>query len=297
MVYTCERCGYKTSVLCNLKTHLKRKNPCESLLCDIETAILYNEYFNKDKKYKCEYCDKCYTHAPAKSMHKKTCSKRIEIEIVKKQNEDKLEELQKQIDELKQKSTMTTTMTTTTTNIENQTNNNTNITINAFGKENIDYLVNNPKYKQMMLSCMNTKEQGIMQLIKYIHFNPEHPENQNLRKPNKKDECMKSYDGQKWNLIMAKDGLLTVLIKIESEFYKFLELMEDDGERVKDPIMNRFMRTVGHALNFDFSPFKYADTCNLTEKELEKMKKNLHTLFYFFINERTKEQLNPFLAS
>ena len=34
--------------------------------------------------------------------------------------------------------------------------------------------------------------------MEYIHFNPEHIENQNVKIPNKKDSFAKVYDGTKW---------------------------------------------------------------------------------------------------
>ena len=97
---------------------------------------------------------------------------------------------------------------------------------------------------QIMLNCLNTKEQGIMHLIKYIYFNPEHPENHNVKKTIKNDNYMKTYNGKEWNLSIATDGLYSILQKIEKEFSIFLEKMEDEGTRVKDPLMKKFMVSI-----------------------------------------------------
>ena len=294
---SCKRCGYSTTLLYDLKKHLQRKKQCNPVVEDIETSILYNEYFEKDiKPYKCDYCDKRYNHISSTYKHKKTCVKKIEIETLQKQ------QLNQQI--------VTTINNTNNANTNTNTNShntitNNNITINAFGKENIEYLKNNPNYKQIMMNCMAEKEHGVMKLLEYIYFNHDHPENQTVKKsitiplvvgdpkghaPLKKDNFIKLYDGKKWNLSFVDKGLSTILLKIEAEFVAFLDKMEDEGTRVKDPLMKRFMKSVGYALDFDFSALQHPPVdCDLEDKHLTKLKNDLHTLFIFFINEKTNE--------
>jgi len=290
-MFLCKRCGYSTTLLYCLKKHLQRKKQCNPVVEDIETSILYNKCFEKDvKPYKCDYCNKSYTHLSSTSYHKKTCVKKIEIELLQKQ--------QLIIDQQKQIESLKAVMPATTINNTNNANTNTNshntitnnITINAFGKENIEYLKNNPNYKQIMMNCMAEKEHGVMKLLEYIYFNPDHPENQNVKKSIKKDNFIKLYDGKKWNLSFVDKGLSTILLKIETEFVAFLEKMEDEGTRVKDPLMKRFMISVGYALDFDFSALQHPPVdCDLEDKHLTKLKNDLHTLFIFFINEKTNE--------
>jgi len=293
-MFLCKRCGYSTTLLSTLKRHLQRKKHCNPVVEDIETSILYNKCFEKDvKPYKCEYCDKSYTHISSTSYHKKTCVKKIEIELL--QQQQLIIDQQKQIESLKAVLPANTINNTNNANTNTNTNShntitNNNITINAFGKENIEYLKNNPNYKQIMMKCMAEKEQGVMKLLEYIYFNPDHPENQNVKKSIKKDNFIKLYDGKKWNLSFVDKGLSTILLKIESEFVAFLEKMEDEGTRVKDPLMKRFMTSVGYALDFDFSALQHPPVdCALEDKHLTKLKNDLHTLFIFFINEKTNE--------
>ena len=307
-MFLCKRCGYSTTLLYCLKKHLQRKKQCNPVVEDIETSILYNKCFEKDvKPYKCDYCNKSYTHLSSTSYHKKTCVKKIEIELLQKQQ--LIIDQQKQIESLKAVLPATTINNANTNNANSHNtitnNNNNNITINAFGKENIEYLKNNPNYKQIMMNCMAEKEHGVMKLLEYIYFNPDHPENQTVKKsitiplvvgdpkghaPLKKDNFIKLYDGKKWNLSFVDKGLSTILLKIETEFVAFLEKMEDEGTRVKDPLMKRFMISVGYALDFDFSALQHPPVdCDLEDKHLTKLKNDLHTLFIFFINEKTNE--------
>ena len=49
-MFLCKRCGYSTTLLYDFKRHLQRKKQCNPVVEDIETSILYNEYFEKDVK-------------------------------------------------------------------------------------------------------------------------------------------------------------------------------------------------------------------------------------------------------
>ena len=83
---------------------------------------------------------------------------------------------------------------TNITNIENQQIN--IININSYGKENLDYLSND--YINKLL------EQGaygaVPKIIKHIHFNPQHPENHNVKITNKKLSWVKVWKNNKWEL-------------------------------------------------------------------------------------------------
>ena len=309
MDYNCERCGYTTLVLYNLKLHFKRKKVCSPTLNNIAVSILYNDYFSNYNAHVCEYCEKAYSTIESKCNHKKKCIKKKEYDnniteqkleklcVVVEDQQKKMngqnkaiEDQQKQIEELKAKAKVQMQIQNqTNNNIKKQTNN--VININAFGKEKTEYLINNPDYKKFMIDCLQKKEQGIMQMIEHIYYNDSHPENHNIKKPNKKDKFMKSYNGNKWDVIFANDGLNTILNRINKEFLLFLEAMEDNNERVKDPIMKRFMMKVGHAMNYDFSIFNYDYDCNVSDEKLKKLKNELDSLYLFYINEKTKDQL------
>jgi hypothetical protein len=216
--YNCERCGYRTTALYNLKTHFKRKRICPPILNNIDISKLYNDFFRNDSKtYMCDYCNKSYTYAQGKWNHTQKCMKKLESELLQKQKLEELCEIvehqqkemetqKKQIEELKAKPSINNqTNTNNTNNSHNkQINNNNkqinNITINAFGKEDISYLIDSPDYKKFMIECLKEREQGIMKLMDQMYYNDSHPENHNIKKTNKKDKFMKAYDGTNGHL-------------------------------------------------------------------------------------------------
>ena len=80
----------------------------------------------------------------------------------------------------------------------NTTNNNTqniNITLNAYGQENLSFLTEE-NVRNLLMETM--AQEVIPKLIKKIHCNPNHPENMNVYKPNKKDQFLMLFNGKNW---------------------------------------------------------------------------------------------------
>ena len=83
--------------------------------------------------------------------------------------------------------------------LKNQGSNNThttnyNIMINSFGKENLDYISTDYINKLIKSGPVNS----IPTLLKYIHFNPEHKENHNIKISNKKENYAQIFNGVDW---------------------------------------------------------------------------------------------------
>jgi hypothetical protein len=94
-----------------------------------------------------------------------------------------------------------------TTNIDNQTNNIT-ININAFGKENTDYLDD-----KAILACIGRVYKSIPSLLEKIHFDPKHPENHNIKITNKKlPYASVMGNNQKWKTVDRKDAIESMVL-------------------------------------------------------------------------------------
>ena len=48
--YICDRCGFESTIKTRIQRHLERKYICKPKLKDIDISIIYNKYFNNDKK-------------------------------------------------------------------------------------------------------------------------------------------------------------------------------------------------------------------------------------------------------
>ena len=94
----------------------------------------------------------------------------------------------------------------TTNNIETQ--NCITININAFGNENTDYIDD-----KSILACIGRVYNSIPSLLEKIHFDPEHPENHNIKITNKKLPYASVMGiNQKWKTVDRKDAIETMVL-------------------------------------------------------------------------------------
>ena len=80
---------------------------------------------------------------------------------------------------------------------------NTNIMLNAFGKENTNYIDNKLIDEIVAKGPLNS----ISLLLRHIHFNPDHSENHNIMIPNKKSAFAKIFNGQAWQISDKKQTI------------------------------------------------------------------------------------------
>ena len=128
------------------------------------------------------------------------------------------------------------------TTIQNNTINNT-VIINAFGKENLAYI-----NKEYIHGLIREGPYGsIRKLIKYIHFNPDHKENHNIKIPNKRDKYAMVYDGSMWQVRNKKSMITTIADHAygviaehcEDIISKKLDRFRDDFESEESRYMKR----------------------------------------------------------
>ena len=183
------------------------------------------------KKIICEFCDKSFTRTYGLTCHLKKCKKKINIESEK---DEKIKEKNNEIQELKkivEKLLVENKNTTITNNNTNTTNNNTTnniININNYGDEDTKYITSDYILKLLK----NRPAKTIPELIKYTHFNDDHPENQNIKITNKKEPYIKVRKNDKWEL-QDKDETITDLIDRQQ-----IHLMDEDIEKKIETVCN-----------------------------------------------------------
>lgn len=156
--------------------------------------------------FDCEYCGKKYQYKQSMKFHQKKCKEYLKTvstqtnsnsdlstldknqlieRIYQLEKDAKMQKLENENESLKQKLKIAElekkTTNNTTNNIDNSstnntTNNITNITINAFGYENDDYIT-----KKFLVECVKDGYDGVPNLIKKLHNEPDHPENHNIK--------------------------------------------------------------------------------------------------------------------
>jgi len=234
-----------------------KMNPNESKM-DFELNPIESK-MDSSKIFKCSCCGKCYSTNSNMRKHEKKCkgTNALELEELKK-NYSKLEET------LKSQQTMFDTtikeillkqdtgsvnnshnsLNNSHNNINsNNTDNSTHIHINNYGCENRDYIT-----KDYLIKLLKEPFQAIPKLIQYTHFNNEHPENQNIKLPNKKQPYVKVLKDDKW---VYADRKSTILDLIDEKHCELNEqpLIKHIEDKFSDDLQDRFERFNERYLN------------------------------------------------
>ena len=185
-----------------MKKHFVRQTPCPPLNSDESCELLLEQLTQRsvnEVTYDCEYCKRKFNNRPNLSRHRKVCKKReneqADIEALKEQ----VKKLTDIVNSLPSPSV-----------INNNTNNNTqviniNIERRDFARnENTSYLD-----KELLFECF--RDMNLPKVLGEIHFNPEHPENHNVKIKNLKQNLMQVIDNGEW-VISKKEEVLSHLI-------------------------------------------------------------------------------------
>jgi len=182
------------------KMHLNA--PFQQEMCTQNTPFCTQ---NIKKSRICKYCNKSFTRTTGLTKHLKKCKyKNSETQNILKKKDDEIQELKKIVEKL-----LIENKSNITNNINNKDSFNTNntIIINNYGDENTKYITS----EYILKLLKNKPAKVIPELIKYTHFNNEHPENQNIKITNKKEPYVKIMKNNKWEL-QNKDDTITDLI-------------------------------------------------------------------------------------
>jgi hypothetical protein len=243
--HKCELCNYNTNLLGNFKQHLKTNKHRAKLNTGEKNYNNVGIMTPNDPKMtpndpkmtlviKCDYCNRVFTTIPHKRRHElHSCKNNKDnlLKQIKKMEKEKKEwtnekkELYKKIDELISK------VGNNNTNNNIQTQNNNNIIINNYGNEDIGHLTN--KIKDALIKIPYG---AIPKLIESVHFNDEIPKNKNIIFPNKNENLLKIYHGDKW-VYKNKNEMITDLI--DSKYM----IMDSHYDDTKNSISNKVKKS------------------------------------------------------
>lgn len=240
--YNCPRCGFQTDHKNNFRKHIFRKYSCKVILNDVDIKTIQNDFkLNKVQQYphlyphlssfisschedknglkihKCKFCEKDFSSYKNKWRHEKNnCPMN---KLVESKN------ICQEIDILKQK---ISNLENQKMNVNTKINSDNTIIVNNFGSENLDYISNN-----MMKKLLKQGPKSIPYLIKQIHFNPDHPENHNIRIKNKKLKYAEVKEDNKWKYKHKK----AVLDDLVDFGYVTLEEFKENNETEMDDLL------------------------------------------------------------
>ena len=215
VLYSCIRCGYSTEHKHKYDRHVSRKNPCsekketnhnssQSKKLHQNAHFLHqNAHFlhqNPSFQNDCMYCGKIFTRNSSLRRHMESSCKILKSQWMTMDEESRNLETENKL--LKQQLTemKASTITNNNNNNSHNTTNNTNIinqqiNINGFGNEDTSYLTS-----ELVNKYIDAPYSAIPNLLKSIHFHPQHPENHNVKITNKKEPYARVYEDNKWQI-------------------------------------------------------------------------------------------------
>ena len=224
---------------------------CKDCYCGFKQLHHYN-YHLESKKHKiristenkdlhiCTTCQKGFSYLSGLYRHRAKCKENQVKDPPKLDLETEFQKLQKKIEVLEKNA-----IANNTTKIENQnikTQNNTinniknqknNIIINCFGNENLTHLTD-----KVIISCMNQIYGSIPLLIEKIHFDPEHPENHNVKITNTKLPHAKIMNSKKeWQVVNKKD---TIHSMVENGYNMLDEHFQEKSHKLEEMKQRHF---------------------------------------------------------
>ena len=174
--------------------------------------------------FKCDFCSKSFSSIPHKRRHQNHyCNNNDnKIKLLNDKNRE-IKQLKKQVDTLIKKAGNTTITQ----------NNQQNIKLNNYGSEDLSHI--SDFFKNNLLKSPHGM---IPKMIEAVHFNEDKPENKNVIMPNKKDNKVKIFSGDKW---VYKDKNETVNDLIDGKYF----IMDTYYENIcnnKDTNLNLYKR-------------------------------------------------------
>lgn len=230
MDYSCDRCGYETDAKKNMIQHLKRKFPCEPILCNTSPSVFLEALLKKENETgscTCNYCERKFNTRQGKSRHQMICKQRPEFAS------GILGGLQKAVQELNEKiknqgnilNSQNTISSHNTTNSNNTNNINVKIEMRDFGHENMAALPDSAIRDNIIFL-------KFIDILEMLHFDDEFPENRNFKLVSLKNEIMQFYKNQKWQAVSMQRGIDDIIMHVcriyRNFYYRNKEDVEED---------------------------------------------------------------------
>ena len=195
-----------------------------------------------NQNYICKFCNKVFKHRQSKYLHEKRHCKLRNSDVEKSdllKYIENMEEDKKSLKKYIELLLVNVGSNNNNTYISNKVNMQQNIYINNYGQENLDYIGSG-----YMNNLVNIPFRSVQNLVKDIHFNPNHPENHNVKIPNRKEKFAIVYKNGEWEFRNKKDVIETLVDNsynmIDLHFENNKLVLEDNKKKRFIDFQNKF---------------------------------------------------------
>lgn len=298
--YKCKKCNKIFTHFGNYNYHIMRIFPCDfkndqndssptNKIVEREQPEITEEEENDELT--CKYCKKRFSRRDVCRRHENFNCKNKKIIEKEKENKKLKEEIKMNKQTIINNFQTINNYQQNIQNIQQNFNNfNSEVNLNPFGKEDISFLTNG-----VMKNIFKNPDLGIAQLIRLIHFNPEIPQNHNVRLKNKKEPYLNVFNGQNWELRDKDDTIQDLIIskkEIADDYFENLLTQQDANIIQKqDTIINALTQkkyeTYTEAID------DYLNTIILDEDKSKKIIMNKYKRLY----DKLYKQINLILLN
>ena len=223
-VFECKLCRKLFKQKSDLTRHLKRKYPCGEL---DNASMTHSE--EKDNSFACKHCGKEMKHYQSRWRHERKCKNKVDSvgNLITLLNEEHEREKEKWLQERKQMKEQIQLLLEklTAPQVTHNHNNTYIVNVNHFGHEDMSYISQNYIQRLLKHPCA-----AVPELIKHIHFNPQHPENRSIKITNRKARFAEVFVNSGWQLMRKQD----ILDKIVDRGCSILDTCFDDQKSLTE---------------------------------------------------------------
>lgn len=213
--YNCPRCGFVTNRICNLKTHLQRKNQCRDILgCGLTALDIIKKLLSDD------HLGDELTRLKAENAHLLDENAKLHKEI---------EALRKTLLSVKDNPQITIN------NVTIHQNNNVTIIVNDFGKEETSHIEEDGQFLDECLKKLHTS--AIESMVEKVYFDGDHPENHTILMKNVKMNQVMIRENGKWKRVNGHTPAVNMMKKskrILHSYYNDKVRMYDECENIME---------------------------------------------------------------
>lgn len=306
MIYQCKTCKKEFNSKRDYDCHINRKNPCspeKRVISEIKglTCPYCNETFTIEQNLKRHIKNKSCKFNKILEKNKDDNGNIIDIneylkdpnlfnsfmELINSKNQENINyvnSLNTNINSNNNVNNINKLKSNLINNVNANIQNNNNIVIlSAFGKEG------KIKLPKKLLHCLyRNLEDGIPKLVKYIHYNDDFPQFQNIQGKGFDSSIVTVFDGENW-ILKRKDEAIESLIKEKKEIFDdfFDELEENKHSKLNQKIIQNYNKQ-SDKLDNVLNKYFYG---NEPEKEAKALYKSVQTNINIIMeNERIKNK-------